>query len=174
VTLPGECIMPKNLLNRYIGLFLCLQLCVFAQSSSQGKKQKETIMKHAVGTFDVKVIPQAGDTVGDPTIGRLALEKKFHGDLDAISKGQMLAVGNGAKGSSGGYVAIERVAGKLQGLSGTFAIQHSGTMTEGVAEMNVIVVPGSGTDQLAGISGRMTITIEQGNHRYTFEYSLPK
>lgn len=128
---------------------------------------------HAIGTFEVKVTPLAHEeNVGDPTVGRLSLDKQFHGDLEATSKGQMLAVGSGAKGSSAGYVAMERVIGTLHGRAGTFALQHSGTMTGGVSQMTVTVVPGSDTGQLTGISGKMTIIIAGGKHSYDFEYSL--
>ncbi len=130
------------------------------------------VTHYAKGTFDVKVNPQVDKEIGDPTIGRLSLDKQFHGDIEATSKGQMLAVGTGAKGSSGGYVAMERVIGSLQGRTGSFALQHSGTMTGGVAQMNVTVVPGSGTNELTGIDGKLTITIEGGKHFYDFEYTL--
>lgn len=128
---------------------------------------------HARGTFEVKVTPQAQEeNVGDPTVNRLSLDKQFHGDLQASSKGQMLAVGSGSKGSSAGYVALERVIGTLQGRTGTFALQHSGTMTNGVPRLTITVVPGSGTGELAGLSGNMTVIIADGRHSFDFEYSL--
>ncbi len=129
--------------------------------------------KLATGTFEVKVIPQPAESnVGDPTVGRLALDKQFHGDLAATSKGQMLAVGTDVKGSAG-YVAMERVSGTLHGRDGTFALQHSGTMTRGTPQLTVTVVPDSGTGQLAGLAGKMAIKIVDGKHLYEFEYSLP-
>jgi hypothetical protein len=101
------------------------------------KDQKEKVVtKHASGTFEVKMNPQVDDKVGDPTVGRMSLDKQFHGDLEATSKGQMLAVMSEVKGSAG-YVAIERVRGKLAGRSGTFALQHSGTMNRGAAQLSV-------------------------------------
>src|SRR5207253_532281 len=105
-------------------------------------------------------------------IGRFLLDKQFHGDLEASSKGQMLGAGSPADGS-GGYVAMEKVSGTLNGRKGSFALQHNGTMKGGVAEMNVVVVPGSGTDQLVGLEGKMTIIIADGKHSYQFEYALP-
>jgi hypothetical protein len=126
----------------------------------------------ARGMFDVKVIPQAPeDNVGDPTVGRMALDKRFHGDLEATSKGQMLAVGTDTKGSAG-YVAMERVIGTLQGRNGTFALQHNGTMNRGVPQLSITVVPDSGTGELAGIAGTMRIDIADGKHSYVFEYTL--
>jgi hypothetical protein len=129
-------------------------------------------MNHASGTFEVKVIPQEPDEkVGDPTVGRMSIDKQFRGDLEATSKGQMLAAVTDVKGSAG-YVAIERVNGALHGLSGTFALQHSGTMTRGDAQLSINVVPDSGTGQLAGLAGKMTINIVDGKHLYDFEYTL--
>ena len=129
--------------------------------------------KRASGTFEVKLSPQASeDNVGDPTVGRMSLDKQFHGDLEATSKGQMLTAGTDVKGSAG-YVAIERVSGTLEGRSGTFALQHSGTMTRGAAELNITVVPDSGTGQLVRLEGRMTINIVEGKHFFDFEYTLP-
>jgi hypothetical protein len=125
------------------------------------------------GTLDVKLAPQSPeDHVGDPTIGRMSLDKQFNGALEATSKGQMLATMTAVKGSAG-YVAMERVVGKLEGRTGTFALQHSGTMTRGAQQLSVTVVPDSGTGELAGLSGHMTIEIMGGEHSYVFEYSLP-
>jgi hypothetical protein len=125
------------------------------------------VTKHASGPFDVKLEPQAGD----PAVGRMSIDKQFHGDLEATSKGQMLAISTEVKGSAG-YVAMERVTGTLQGRTGTFALQHSGTMTRGVPQLVITVVPDSGTDQLVGLSGKMTINIVDGKHSYDFEYTL--
>ena len=126
----------------------------------------------AKGTFDVKTTPQPTADSDDTGIARLLLDKQFHGDLDAVSKGQMLGAGNPAKGS-GGYVAIEKITGTLNGRKGSFALQHIGTMTNGVPTMNVSVVPDSGTGELTGISGKMSIDIKDGKHFYAFDYSLP-
>jgi hypothetical protein len=101
----------------------------------------------------------------------MSLDKQFHGDLEAGSKGQMLAVQGEVKGSAG-YVAMERVSGTLAGRKGTFALQHTGTMTAGAPQMSVTVVPDSGTGELAGLSGKMTINSADGKHSYDFEYTL--
>lgn len=126
--------------------------------------------KHAGGTFEVKIKPLTTDDA-NANLVRMSLDKQFRGGLDATSKGEMLADSAGDK-DSGGYVAMERVSGTLDGRRGTFALQHSGTMSPGSMEMSVIVVPGSGTDQLKGLSGRMTIKIDGGKHSYDFEYAL--
>jgi hypothetical protein len=101
----------------------------------------------------------------------MTIDKQFHGDLEATSKGQMLAISSEVKGSAG-YVAMERVTGTLQGRTGTFALQHSGTMTRGVPQLLITVVPDSGTGQLVGLTGKMTINIVDGKHSYVFEYTL--
>ncbi len=103
--------------------------------------------------------------------GRMSIDKQFQGDLKATSKGEMLTASTNIKGSAG-YVAIERVTGTLQGRSGSFALQHSGTMTRGAPQLIITVVPDSGTGQLVGLAGKMTITIADGKHSYDFEYTL--
>ena len=127
----------------------------------------------ASGNFEVKMKPETDEDVGDPTVGRMSIDKQFHGDLVATSKGQMLAVQGDVKGSAG-YVAMERVTGTLAGHPGTFALRHAGTMTRGVPEQNVTVVPDSGTGELAGLSGKMTIIVAGGKHSYEFEFTLAK
>ena len=103
----------------------------------------------------------------------MLLDKQFHGDLEATSKGTMLAAGSGAKGSSGGYVALEIVTGSLKGHTGTFVLQHTATMTHGTPALTITVVPDSGTGQLVGLTGRMSIEIANGKHTYIFDYTLP-
>ena len=125
----------------------------------------------ARGTFDVKVIPQPADDSAAGPFSRLFLDKQFHGDLEGSSKGQMLGTMSGEEGS-GGYVALELVTGGIHGKLGSFVLQHNGTMQKGTPTMIVTVVPGSGTEQLAGISGTMTIIIEGGKHSYVFTYTM--
>jgi len=127
--------------------------------------------KHASGTFDVKLLPQTDAEIGDPTVGRMSLDKQFHGDLQASSRGQMLAVHGDAKGSAG-YVAMERVIGSLHGRSGSFALQHSGTMTRGAPQLVITVVPDSGTGELLGLAGTLMINIVDRKHFYEFDYTL--
>lgn len=141
-----------------------------AQTSATAK---EAIVTRASGTFEVKLnpVPTAHDHAGAP-LGRFSLDKQFQGDLVATSKGEMLTGGSEVKNSAG-YVAIERVSGTLHGKSGSFILQHSGTMNRGAPSLVITVVPDSGTGELAGISGTMTIIIEGGKHSYTFDYTLP-
>lgn len=133
--------------------------------------QQESSMT-ARGTFEVKVTPFAPDDSTDASIGRLALDKEFHGDLEAHASGQMLGVQSPVEGSAG-YVAMERVTGTLHGRQGSFVLQHLGRMQGSNMELRVQVVPDSGTDALTGIAGSMTIIIEGGKHAYEFDYTLP-
>jgi len=130
------------------------------------------VTTRAGGTFEVKLSPQPADDYADgAALGRMTIDKEFHGDLEATSKGQMLTGMGSVKGSAG-YVAIERVSGVLAGRRGTFVLQHSGTMNRGAPSLTITVVPDSGTDQLAGLAGTMVIDVAGGRHSYTFEYTL--
>src|SRR5687767_4285211 len=112
----------------------------------------------ATGTFDVKLAPQPNTAAEAPSLGRLLLDKQLFGDLEATSQGQMLSART-AIDNSAGYVALERVAGRLHGRQGTFVLQHSGLMNRGAGHLTITVVPDSGTEELAGLSGSMTIAI---------------
>jgi hypothetical protein len=131
------------------------------------------MMQRASGTFDVKLTPMPPEPqAGDAALGRMSLDKQFHGQLEATSKGQMLASRSPVEGSAG-YVAMERVSGKLNGRTGTFVLQHSGTMARGAQSLSVTVVPDSGTGELEGLTGSMRIIITGRQHSYEFDYALP-
>jgi hypothetical protein len=157
-------------------LCACFALPAYAQPQPPASKtvQKDALMTlHAAGTFDAKPTPlPADDATGGADIGRYALDKQYHGDLEATAKGEMLGAGDPSKGTAG-YVAMERVTGTLHGHTGSFTLQHSGTMEQGKFQLTVTVVPGSGTGGFAGIAGTMTIIIAKGKHSYTFDYTLP-
>lgn len=154
-----------------VGLML-LRADVSGGQTGKTQKAGETAMHHARGTFEVKMSPQkAEEGVGDPGIGRMGIDKQFHGDLEAHSLGQMLAAMSPVKGSAG-YVAMERVVGTLGGKKGSFVLQHQGTMARGVPGLSVTVVPDSGTEELVGLTGSMKIIIDGGAHSYEFDYSF--
>jgi hypothetical protein len=125
----------------------------------------------ATGTFEVKLTPQTAEASHDPSIGRMTIEKQFHGDMEGASKGQMLTAGTDTKGS-GVYVAVERFTGKLSGRSGSFSLHHTGIMTRGEPHLEITVVPDSGAGELAGIAGAMKIIIADGKHSYEFDYTI--
>ena len=132
-----------------IGLFLWLGVSSFAFQ----KEKKPLMTTRASGTFDVKMTPQTAEE--GVAVGRFSLDKQFHGDLEGTSKGEMLAISSAVPGSAG-YVAMEQVTGKLNGKSGTFALQHTGTMTRGAPQLSVTVVPDSGTGELSAYQENWT------------------
>ena len=99
----------------------------------------------------------------------MSLTKRFHGPLDATSTGHMLAVHTATPGSAG-YVAMEHVTGTLDGRSGSFMLQHSGTMDRHGEALSVTVVPDSATGELAGLTGTMSLRRDGTEHFYDFEY----
>ena len=129
--------------------------------------------QQAKGPFDIRrTAMEAVDAGGDASFGRMRFEKRFHGALDATSVVEMLSAGNPASGSAA-YVAVEHVVGTLDGRAGRFMLQHNGVMDSGQASLDLTVVPGSGSDALAGLRGRMAIDIAaDGAHAYTFDYTL--
>lgn len=154
---------------------ICLPLALAITGSAQVRTrapstiQTETaVTTRATGTFEVQLAPQ--ETAA--AIGRMSIDKRFHGDLQGTSRGEMLATRSAVEGSAG-YVAMEQVTGTLHGRTGTFYLQHSGTMDRGAPRLSVTVVPDSGTGELTGLTGSMNIIIEGGAHAYEFDYTLP-
>lgn len=130
--------------------------------------------QRASGPFDVKITPQKPDnSVSEAAnLGRMSIDKQFHGELEATSKGEMIATQTQVKGSAG-YVAMERVTGTLNGRAGSFVLQHSATMNRGVPELSITVVPDSGTEELTGLTGKMNIIIAADKkHSYEFDYAI--
>ena len=129
-------------------------------------------MPNAHGPFEVRMTPQPlHEQAAHTGLGRLALDKAFHGDLEATSQGEMLAARTAIENSAG-YVALEEVSGTLHGRNGSFVLQHSGTMNRGAPQLVITVVPDSGTGELVGLSGAMTIENVDGQHSYTLAYEL--
>ena len=139
-------------------------------TKSDSNQTNSKMSQHANGTFEVKLAPQ-DDKSDDHTMGRMTIEKQWQGGMEGTSQGQMLTGGDVAKGS-GTYVAIEKFTGTIGGRKGTLIFQHLGVMNRGATDLTVAVVPDSGTDQLQGISGKLTIKIEGGKHLYDFEYTI--
>jgi hypothetical protein len=126
----------------------------------------------ATGTFEVKMIPQPADAPEAGPFGRLVLDKQYHGALEAVSCGQMMAFRSAVEGSAG-YVALEQVTGTLDGRQGSFVLQHDGLMARGTPQrLTVTIVPDSGTGELAGIAGELEIIFGPEGHRYVLEYGL--
>ena len=127
----------------------------------------------ATGKFEVTLQPldAYAEGIEGMTLSRMSIDKTFSGDLAGTSKGEMFSVRTPIQ-SSAGYVAIEQVKGTLHGKNGTFVLQHFATMSNGGNRQMLEVVPDSGTGELTGLSGNLTIKIEDGEHGYEFEYSL--
>ena len=129
-------------------------------------------MQTIKGAFDLTLVPQdLAFTHEEAGLGRMSIDKRLHGELDATSKGEMLSAMSAVKGSAG-YVAMERVTGTIQGRKGSFVLQHSATMNRGVQSMSITVVPDSGTDELEGLQGSLIIDIVDGKHYYTFTFEI--
>ena len=130
-------------------------------------------MKRAAGSFEVTLQPLSNaDAASHPLLGRMLLTKKFSGDLTASARGQMLSAGTNTRGSAC-YVAIDHVTGELHGRKGSFILQHTGSMNRGAPTLSIMVVPDSGTDELTGLTGTLSINIIDGKHFYDFIYSFP-
>jgi hypothetical protein len=133
-------------------------------------EEKDCMPLHAKGAFDVTITPQEG--AADAPVARMTLYKEFRGDLEAVAHGEMLAAHEPLTGA-GVYVALDRVAGTLHGRAGTFLMAHRGIRNADGQQLDITIVPGSGTGQLAGIMGSVDIRIEEKKHFYTIEYALP-
>jgi hypothetical protein len=127
--------------------------------------------RQAKGEFEVSIVPQTDREVKG--LNRMTIDKQFSGDLDAVTQGQMLSARTDIL-ESAGYVAMERVEGKLHGRKGSFVLQHTGTMNRGKPSLLVTVVPDSGTGELSGLTGTLSINIVNGKHYYEFTYELPE
>jgi hypothetical protein len=126
----------------------------------------------ATGSFEIQMKPApAGEGAGRVSVGRMLIDKQYSGALTGIGQGEMLSAGHPAAGSAG-YVAIEHVTATLGARSGSFALQHAGVMHAGDSQLSISIVPGSGTDDLTGISGTLKIDIVERQHYYTLEYAL--
>jgi len=145
--------------------------CAFAYRGAQedGGRHEHACDRHLRRQSDPA---PAYDLAEGATLGRTTITKLFKGDLEGTSAVEMLSARSAVQGSAG-YVAIERVTGALHGRSGSFVLQHSGTMSRrGIPTLTVSVVPDSGTGALKGIAGTMMISIADGKHSYVFDYTL--
>lgn len=145
---------------------------VVPMQAQTARSQEKPVTTVARGTFEVKMGKLPSDEISDAAmIGRMSIDKIFHGDIEGTSKGQMLATSTAVSGSAS-YVALERVTGTLAGKKGSFSLQHSAWMAGGKQGLTITVVPDSGTEELVGLSGSFVIIIADGKHSYEFSYSL--
>lgn len=149
-------------------LTLTLVAITSCSALAEDSKKESPMSHHGSGSFEVKLTPQSTQ---DAAVGRMSIAKTFHGAIEGISEGEMLMVATSVKGSAG-YVAIEKVSGSLDGKKGSFVLQHTATMDRGTPHLSISVVPDSGTGDLRGLSGSMTIDISNGTHSYGFDYAI--
>ncbi|MEO6259550.1 MAG: SgcJ/EcaC family oxidoreductase [Thermoanaerobaculia bacterium] len=155
------------------GIHSPLSLPATPERDVKPASKRRTDMKHATGEFDVKVLPQGEvDKAIGSSLGRMSIDKQFHGELEGTGKGEMLTAMTDVKGSAA-YVALERVTGTLHARSGSFVLLHNGVMSSSSQQLSLTVVPDSGSEALTGISGTMTIVNDGGKHSYDFAYALP-
>ncbi|HEV2700455.1 MAG TPA: DUF3224 domain-containing protein [Steroidobacteraceae bacterium] len=155
-------------MSRWTGI-ITLTLLVAVARYVPAQEADSKMTKHARGTFTVTVLPMSPAPAEG--LARYSINKSMHGDLEATTKGEMFSGGDPKQGTAG-YVAIEVVTGSLHGKHGSFALQQFATMDGNGAKMTIVVVPGSGTGELKGISGTFTITIAGDRHSYDLEYYL--
>ena len=154
-----------------VPLYCTVALSVLALSAAEPATPRARGV--AKGSFEVAMLPDGEPAAADgASLGRMTIDKTFSGDFAGTGKGTMLTAMTSTKGSAG-YVAIERVNGTLNGKTGSFILQHSGTMNRGAQHLSIAIVPDSGAGGLAGIEGTLKITIADGKHLYELEYSLP-
>ena len=152
---------------RALALLLALAPA-YAAAAPLGGAERAVAMEEAKGRFDIQTKPASAPGAA---VARMTFDKRLTGELEGDSTGEMLSYGSPASGNAG-YVVIERVTGALKGRSGAFALQHSGVLEGGKPSATIRVVPGSGTGDLAGIAGAMTIDPTAG-HTYVLRYTLP-
>ncbi len=143
--------------------------------ATHANTSEEHLPMHASGYFDVTLAPQAADNpqVRTAQIERLSIDKKYHGDVQGTSAGQMQAIKDDK--NTGAYVALEKVVASLKGSSGTSMLMHYGYMSQDVVGRWLVeIVPDSGTGELAGLSGTMKIIPKDGKHYYEIECALPE
>ncbi len=151
--------------------FACWSIMLLGSQVVRAELGGQTMTSHARGTFTVAIVPLSPAPAEG--LNRYSINKEIHGDLEATTRGELFSAGDPKLGTAG-YVAIEVVTGTLQGKHGSFALQHLATMDTSGPKMTVLVVPGSGTGELKGISGTFVIQIADGRHSYDLEYSLPE
>lgn len=164
--------MPLSICRRALPILL-LPVAGLSAQATELQATESTIMHHAKGTFEVELNPlePGNEAARAAGLGRMSLDKRYHGPMEAVGAGEMLFSGDGTR--SGAYVAIENVSGRLDGREGSFVLVHHALMNQGRPEAwTVTVVPGSGTGALSGLSGALTITVVDGTHHYEFGYAI--
>ena len=121
----------------------------------------------AEGTFEIDLAPQ--DDGGSPA-GRMLIDKRYVGGMAGNGIGQMIS--KRTESGTAIYYAIEEFSGSVDGKSGAFTLVHKGLMDAESQSLEVTILDGSGSGELQGISGSMTITQDANGHSYELAYEL--
>lgn len=117
-------------------------------------------------SFTIEMSPGESLVAGS---GRFDFTKTWSGAAEGISRGVLLSGGDPATGHAG-YIAIEQFEGTLDGRYGTLLLNQLGSMVADEPQLTFVVAPGSGTGQLAGVTGTVQIDAvgDDGVHQVTF------
>lgn len=126
----------------------------------------------ATADFTITAWDQAewGEQPEGPSLGKATVRKAFTGQMAGESVAEIVM----CQGDGGAaYTGIERFTGTVDGQQGSFVCQHGAVTGGDDTTSHGIVVPGSGTGDLAGISGTVAITVlPDGGHTFTLDYEL--
>ncbi len=112
-----------------------------------------------------------------PSVQRVIVQKRFEGALVGTAVAELLMHGvvPGDLAAGAVYVAIDRITGTLDGRAGAFTLQHGGIGGPGVTPFTYgYILPGSGTEALAGMQGTAEIAAGPDGHTLTLDYTLPQ
>lgn len=105
---------------------------------------------------------------GEHKLTRASVVRQYSGDLEGEGMVEYLMIYSGD--GSATFVGLERVVGRLGGRSGSFVLEHRGVAAEnGVLTETSSVVPGSGTEELAGLRGDVKFV---SGHAEEYPYPL--
>ena len=128
-------------------------------------------MPRIVAPFTITPRPTEPAGEASPVVGRITFDKVFAGsDLVGTSVVEFVSVGTDAGPLA--YVALERVEGQLDGRAGAFVLRHVGTITATGPVLDLTVVDGSATGELAGMTGRGSIEHNSSGARLELDYAL--
>lgn len=126
-------------------------------------------MTTTTGRFDLTSWDEETyDDAEGARLQRVRNTKRFEGGIDGVSEANLLMAL--APEDAAAYVGIERVTAAIDGRKGTFVLRHSASTAVG---LDIDVVPNSGTGDLAGLRGVLTIEKSpEGEHTYSFDYEM--
>jgi hypothetical protein len=105
-------------------------------------------------TFEIQDWQEAplSELPDTPKLTRANVKRSFSGDLEGEGTLEYLMAYR--PDGTAEFLGMERVVGKLEGREGSFVLQHRGAYEAGVAKAELLVVPGTATGELEGLSGK--------------------